>query len=258
MIRYLGQKPVNWAAMTLVFGWVGVFFVYMFGGAGVFSLFRVQLPEPPLMWWPEMSFVGFVLTLSPLLFGLLAMWLVPASNWSTGISATLVALGVSCFIGGVAWDASYGVALYSDRVAHRAAGFGQPLHIDRFADIRRVETSCVVTRGRGGGSAEPSYILEFANGDRVDIWRGSHSGRRGSPTERLALIQTADAAATRNGAVRASRRKPDGALIGGAGCIARLADALTIPPPIIAPLFNVDRSELRSGEYVVEPEGGGA
>lgn len=258
MVRYLGQKPVNWAAMTLVFGWVGVFFAYMFWGAGMVSLFRAQLPEPPLMWWPEMSFVGFALTMSPLLFGLLAMWLVPASDWSTGISVTLVALGVGCLIGGVAWDSSYGVALYSDRVAHRAAGFGQPLHIDRFADARRVETACMLIRGRGGGGADPSYILEFANGHRMDIWRGSYSGTRGSATERFAVVRAADAEVTRVGALRAPQRKPDGTVIGDVGCIERLADTLTIPPPVIAPLFGVHRLELRPGEYQIDAEGDGA
>jgi hypothetical protein len=258
MVRYLGQKPVNWAAMALTLGWGALFFAYMFWGAGVVSIFRAQLPEAPLMWWPEMSFVGFVLTLSPLLFGFLAMWLVPVSDWSIRVSVTLVALGVGCFIGGVAWDSSYGVALYSDRVAHRAAGFGQPPHIDRFADVRRVETGCVVMRGRGGGGADPSYILEFTNGHRVDIWRGSYSGTRGSAAERFAVVQAADAEVTRVGALRAPRRKPDGTLIGDVGCIERLADTLTIPPPVIAPLFGVHRSELRPGEYLVEPVGDGA
>ena len=234
--------------MVLVYGWMAVGGVYMLWGAGAVSMFRARLPEAPLMWWPEMSFVGMALTMSPMVIGMVGIWLVPASDWWGRISVTLVALGLSGFIAGVVWDAGYGVALYGDRVVHRAAGFGQPLRSERFADIRRTETSCVAT-GRNGKGAEASYILEFTSGARVDIWRRGPMGRRGSPTERLALIQAADAAAIRNGAVRAPRRKPDGALIGEPGCIARLADALTIPPPIIAPLFNVDRSELRPGEY---------
>ncbi|WP_439473149.1 hypothetical protein [Brevundimonas sp.] len=258
MVRYLGQKPVNWAAMVLVYGWMAVGGVYMLWGAGAVSMFRAGLAEAPLMWWPEISFVGLVLTLSPLLFGFLAMWLVPVSDWSIRLSVTLVALGVGFFIGGVAWDSSYGVALYSDRVAHRAAGFGQPLHIDRFADVRRVETGCVVMRGRGGGGADPSYILEFANGHRVDIWRGSYSGTRGSAAERFAVVQAADAEVVRVGALRAPQRKPDGTLIGDVGCIERLADTLTIPPPVISPLFGVHRSELRPGEYEIDAEGDGA
>lgn len=257
MVRYVGEKPVNWAAMVLVYGWMAVGGVYMLWGAGAVSMFRARLPETPLMWWPEMSFVGMVLNMSPMLFGMVAIWLVPASDWSRRISVTLVVLGVSGFIAGMVWDTGYGVALYGDRVVHRAAGFGQPLRSDRFADIRRVETSCVVT-GRNGTGAEASYTLEFASGARVDIWRRGPMGHRGSPNERLAVIQAADAAATRNGAVRAPRRKPDGTLIGDAGCIERLADTLTIPPPVISPLFNVDRSELHPGEYVVEPDRGGA
>lgn len=254
MVRYLGQKPVNWAAMALIFGWLAVGALYMFWGAGVVSTFRAGLAEPPLMWWPDMSFVGFVLIMSPVLLGAVALWLVPASDWSRGVSVGLIATGAVLFVAGAVWDASYGVALYPDRVVHQAAGFGQRPQTDRFADIRRVETSCVVRAGRGGGVI-PSYTLGFASGARVDLWRRTGLGVRGDAAERLAVIQAADAAVTRNGALRAPRRKPDGTLIGDPGCLIALGDSLTIPPPVLAPLFNVHQSELRPGEYDVEPDG---
>ena len=253
-MRYLGQKPVNWAAMALIFGWGVGGAVLMLWGAGAVSTFRTTLPAPPLMWWSEMSFLGFVLTTSPVALGALALWLVPASDWSTKVSVGLVATGVLLFVCGVVWDSGYGVAVYGDRVIHRSAGFGQPLEVHRFADVRRTETSCVVRRGRGGGGAEPSYILEFADGDRIDIWRGSYGGQRGSAVDRLAVVRSADAAAVRAGALRAPQRKPDGALIGDIGCVSLLAERLKVPPETLVPLFSVHQSELQPGEYALEAE----
>lgn len=241
--------------MVLVFGWMVLGTLYLLSGAQLTSTFRPLLPEAPVIWTAEMSFQGFVLTMSPPLVGLLALWMVPASDWSRSVSITLVILGALLFVGGIVWDAGSGVALYRDKVVHRASGFGQSLEMDRFVDIRRVETSCVLIVRRGSRDPEPSYVLQFANGNRVDIWSGELRRASKSADDHFAIIKTADATAKRAGAVHAPQRKPDGTLIGKAGCISRLADVLLIPPGVLTPVFKVDLSELKPGEYIIAPEG---
>lgn len=256
-MRYLGHKPVNWAASALIFGGMVGSAAYILWGAGAVSIFRAMLPSSPLMWWPRMSFIGFFLTMSPLALGALALWLVPVSDWSVKVSVGLVASGVVLFICGIAWDSGSGVALYSDRVVYRVAGFREPLRIGRFADIRRVETSCVVRRGRNRGGAEPSYILQFGDGERIDIWSGSYSSQRGNASARFAFVRAANAAAMRAGAIRAPRRKPDGTLIGDPGCVSLLAKRLKVPEQVVGSLFSLHQSELFPGEYDMAPKGAG-
>lgn len=254
MVRYLGQKRVNWPAIALVFGWIVLSGAYLLSGMELVSTFRAMLSEAPQMWWMEMSFPGFILTMSPLLVGALALWLFPISDGSLVVGVGLVVVGALLLAAGIAWDAGSGIALYRDRVVHRASGFGQPLETDRFTDIRRVEKGCAVIQRRGHSDPEPSYILQFASGNRIDIWRGSPSSERGSAAERFAVILAADAAAIQAGAALAPMRKPDGTLIGQPGCIARLSNDLMIPLPALRAVFRVHPSELKPEEYIIVPQ----
>lgn len=73
MTRFLGQKPVNWAAIILVFGWMALgalgFVAWRLGWLEGFAIFRRDLTGVPLSWEPDMSFAGFVLVMSPMLSG---------------------------------------------------------------------------------------------------------------------------------------------------------------------------------------------
>lgn len=255
MVRYLGQKLFNWPAAILIIGWalVGNAF-YVFDLQGWVSTFRRALPEAPLIWWPEMSFPGFTLVLAPPLVGALSLWIVPAMDYSVRLSATLITLGAALFIAGVVWDSGAGVALYADRVVHRGLGFGRSLETELLSDIRRVETACVVTRGRYGRlSISPVYEVVFDDETGIDIWRG-HGVASTPRVEQLEHVRMVDRAARRAGAVRARTRKPDGSLVGTPGCIPRLANRLAVPAEQIQELFAVDQSQLRPGEIATAAE----
>ena len=250
-MRYLGQKPSNWPAATLVFGWMALAIpLFLLGGGRVISLFGRGLAEPPLFWWPGTSALGFFLSIGPMVLGALALYLMPRVDWSPRVGTGLVALGVLSAIAGIAWDAGSGVAVYADRVVHRAAGFGQAIHVDRFSDARRIETSCVVTKmRRGPWHAEPQFTLVFRDGRGVELWNRGLGGAGSSWPGRLPAISRAHQTAHQAGAARAPARKPDGALIGDIGCVEQLAEQLDVPLLELAPLFVVDQSELRPGEY---------
>ena len=255
MIRYLGHKPFNWPAAVLVFGWIGLSVPMLLGGSRLISAFRQGLPSEPLAWWPEMSFVGFALTFTPLMLGGLAC-VVPPWTRSRRTGVGLVALGVVAFAAGTLWDASSGVALYPDKLMYRDAGLGQPLETRSFMDIRRTESSCVIVRQRGSRAGKPrgGLTLNFGDGRRFEIWDrgGGWMDREREP--RLPVVERIFAAAGQAGAVRAPQRRSDGRTAFDSGCPARLADRLGVPVERISALLVVDQSELRPGEYVVIPE----
>jgi hypothetical protein len=219
------------------------------------SPFYYSLPPGVLMWRPEMSLVGLVLFMSPMVLGALACWLVPFSGYSRPISLVLVGSGILAFAVGVAWEAGAGVAVFPDRIVYRSSGIGAPLRAERFADIQRVETACSNYRGRRSSSlrASPTYNVVFASGYATDVWKGSGTlrGRR-APTA-LDTVRLIDRQARAVGAVRAPARKPDGTLIGTRGCLDRLAENLSIRRGELSDLFEVHQSELRPNEYLVEP-----
>ncbi len=256
MTRYLGHKPFNWPAAVLVFGWMVLGLIVGLGvNVSELSPFYNSLPPGVLMWRPEMSLVGLVLFLSPMVLGGLACWLVPFSGYSRPISLVLVGSGILAFAVGVAWEAGAGVAVYSDRIVYRSSGIGAPLRAERFADIQRVETACSSYRSRGSSSlrANPIYKVVFASGYSTDLWRGSgtHRGHR-APTA-LDTVRLIDRQARAVSAVRAPARKPDGTLIGTRGCLDRLAENLSIRRGELNDLFEVHQSELNPHEYTVGP-----
>ena len=256
MTRYLGHRPFNWPAAVLVFGWMALGLIVGLGvNVAELSPFYYSLPPGVLMWRPEMSLVGLVLFMSPMVLGALACWLVPFSGYSRPISLVLVGSGILAFAVGVAWEAGAGVAVFPDRIVYRSSGIGAPLRAERFADIQRVETACSNYRGRRSSSlrASPTYNVVFASGYATDVWKGSGTlrGRR-APTA-LDTVRLIDRHARAVGAVRAPARKPDGTLIGTRGCLDRLAENLSIRRGELSDLFEVHQSELRPNEYLVEP-----
>lgn len=254
--RRLGQKPFNWPAAVLVIGWMGLTFALLIlGGNRAISTFGRNLPSPPVVWWPEMSALGFFLLFGPFVLSAVAIFVVPLTGWSRRVGGVLIALGAVSAAAGVAWDAGSGVAVYRHQVVHREAGFGEALRVDRFADAERIETACVITRRRRGPRrAEPRFRLVFSGGRGVELANRGLGGAGGTLAERLSIIRLAHQAAREGGAVRAPARKPDGSMIGSRGCVARLANERDLPLAEIAPLFVVDQSELRPDEYVVVPE----
>lgn len=259
MTRFLGQKPVNWAATILVFGWMALALLgiaaWLLGGLDGFSIFRRDLTQVPLSWEPDMSFAGFVLVMSPMLLGGLACWLVPASGHDPALSRALVALGMIGVLFGLAWDARSGQALYLDRVVTRGPGFTSRLEEHRLSDVVRVEASCVRTRRRRSSGWDPgaNYWVFFRDGRQVEVWDLARGRERLNSTAFLDRLDVINAAATRAGAVRAPRRRPDGKLLGNAGCVPLLAERMGVSVSRLAPFFNVQQSELREGEYIVVP-----
>jgi hypothetical protein len=252
----LDQKPYNWPATVLVFGWMGLSAFLLFGGNRLISPFLSALPSEPLAWWPEMSVVGLVLTVTPMLLGGLAFWLPLRMIRSVRMGIGLVVFGFLVFAAGVVWDANSGVALFPDRLAYRDAGFGQPLEIRKFADIRRTESSCLNVRQRRSWTRKPrgGLTLNFGDGRRFEIWdRGGGWGDRGQEA-RLPIVERVFAAAGEAGAVRAPQRRSDGSTAFDSGCPARLADRLGVPLERVSALLVVNQSELRPDEYVVRPE----
>ena len=250
MTRYLGHRPFNWPAAVLVFGWIGLSApLQLLGGDRLISAFRHGLPSEPLAWWPEVSFVGFVLIFTPMVLGGLACVL---PRWSSSVwtGGALVAFGVVAFVAGVLWDASSGVALYPDKLMFRDAGFGKPLETRRFMDIRRTESSCLWTRKPRGG-----LTLNFGDGSRVEIWARGGGWMDRELEARFPIVERVFAAAGQAGAVRAPQRRRDGRTAFDSGCPARLADRLGVPVGRVSALLSVDQTELRPGEYIVSPEG---
>ena len=256
MTRYLGHKPFNWPAAVLVFGWIGLAASLLLGGDRLISAFRRGLPSEPLAWWPEMSFVGFILIFTPMMLGGLACVL---PRWSSSVwtGGALVAFGVVTFVAGVLWDASSGVALYPDKLMFRDAGFGKPLETRRFVDIRRTESSCLNVRQRGSWTGKPrgGLTLNFGDGSRVEIWARGGGWMDRELEARFPIVERVFAAAGQAGAVRAPQRRRDGRTAFDSGCPARLADRLGVPVGRVSALLSVDQTELRPSEYVVSPEG---
>jgi hypothetical protein len=219
------------------------------------SPFHASLPTGVLMWRPEMSLVGLVLFMSPMVLGGLACWLVPFSGYSRPISLVLVGSGTLAFSVGLAWEAGAGVAVYPDRIVYRSSGIGAPLRVERFADIQRVETACSSYRRRGSSSlrANPIYRVVFASGYSTDVWRGSGTFRGHRAPTALDTVRLIDRQARAVGAIRAPARKPDGTLIGTRGCLDRLAETLSIRRGELNELFEVHQSELNPQEYTVGP-----
>ncbi|TAJ56086.1 hypothetical protein [Brevundimonas sp.] len=256
MTRCLGPKPFNWPAAILVFGWIGFTAALLLGGDRLISPFRHGLPSEPLAWWPEMSIVGLLLIFTPLLLGGVAGGLPFRLKNSVRIGVGLVALGVFAFTAGVVWDANSGVALYSDQLVYRDAGFGQPLETRKFTDIRRTESSCLNVRERRSWTRKPrgGLTLDFGDGRRFEIWdRGGGWGDRGQEA-RFLVVERVFAAAGEAGAVRAPQRRSDGRAAFDSGCPARLANRLGVPLERVSALLVVDQSELRPDEYVVRSE----
>ena len=256
MTRYLGHKPFNWPAAVLVFGWMALGLIVGLGvNVAELSPFHASLPTGVLMWRPEMSLVGLVLFMSPIVLGGLACWLVPFSGYSRPISLVLVGSGILAFAVGVAWEAGAGVAVYPDRIVYRSSGIGAPLRAERFADIQRVETACSSYWRRRSSSPQvnPIYKVVFASGYSMDVWTGSGTLRRHRAPTALDTVQLIDRQARAARAVRAPARKPDGTLIGSRGCPDLLAERLSVERSELEALFEVHQSELRPNEYVVGP-----
>jgi hypothetical protein len=255
--RYLGHKPFNWPAAVLVFGWIGLSApLQLLGGDRLISAFRHGLPSEPLAWWPEVSFVGFVLIFTPMVLGGLACVL---PRWSSSVwtGGALVAFGVVAFVAGVLWDASSGVALYPDKLVSRDAGFGKPLETRRFVDIRRTESSCLNVRQRWSRTGKPrgGFTLSFGDGRRFEIWDRGGGWMNHELEARFPVVERVFAAAGQAGAVRAPQRLRDGRTAFDSGCPARLADRLGVPVERVSALLSVDQTELRPSEYVVSPQG---
>lgn len=256
MSRLPGHKPFNWPAAILIYGWMVLgLFVALGVNVAEFSPFYSALPPGALMWRPEMSLVGLILFMSPLVFGGLALWLMPLAEYSKLAGAILVGAGVVAFAAGVTWEAGAGIAVYSDRIVHRESGFAEELRVERFADIRRVETACSSWRQRGASSFQnnPTYNVVFASGYSADVWTGSGSRPRGETPSALEIVRLIDRQARAVDAVRAPARKPDGTLIGSRGCIGRLAKTLSIERSELQGLFEIHRSELHPDEFTVVP-----
>lgn len=254
MVSYPGQRPFNWPAALLLGGSLCLMGALTFGGgAEVISSFRRALPETPLAWWPEMSRVGFALLAGPFLLGAVAMVIMPRVEWSKRVGSALVSIGGVLAAAGVVWDAGSGVAIYDDRIIHKTAGIDSVMQTEMLADARRIETYCVINRGRGGSRRpEPGYVLVFNSGAVLELWSPGPGGGPDLPNG-LKHIRIINGAAERAGAVRAPHRRPDGALIGDQGCLSLLADRLGMPIAQVEPLFRVHQRELRRGEYVVAP-----
>jgi hypothetical protein len=254
--RYLGHKPFNWPAAVLVFGWIGLATPLLLGGDRLISAFRRGLPSEPLAWWPEMSFVGLILILTPMMLGGLACVL---PRWSSSVwtGGALVAFGVMAFAAGVLWDASSGVALYPDKLMYRDAGLGKPLETRMFIDIRRTESSCLNVRHRRSWSVKPrgGLTLNFGDGRRLEVWDRGGGWMDRELEARFPIVERVFAAAGQAGAVRAPQRRSDGRTAFDSGCPARLADRLGVPVERVSSLLSVDQTELRPSEYVVSPEG---
>ena len=254
MVRYLGDKPRNWAAAVLIFGWMG------FGllGVGVWwldlveplSIFRRDLPAVPLTWEGEMSWLGFILVMSPMLLGTLACWIVPASDYSAPVSWALVVIGAVGALAGVAWDLRSGTAFYGDRVVSRGPGFHSDFATHPLTEIVRVEVSCTLTRRRRSSNwtATPAYWLTFRDAYEVDGWELATGPGRWNTAETLDRLDVIHLAANAADASRAPRRRPNGALMMSERCLPMVADRMGVSVESLQPYFVVHRSELRDGE----------
>jgi hypothetical protein len=259
MVRYLGEKPRNWAAAVLIFGWMG------FGFLGVvawsldllepLSIFRRDLPAVPLTWEGEMSLLGFILVMSPMLLGILACWLVPASDYSTPVSWALVIVGAVGALAGIAWDLRSGTAFYGDRVVSRGPGFHSDFATHPLTEIVRVEVSCTLTRRRRSSSwtATPAYWLTFRDAYEVDGWELATGPGRWNTTETLDRLEVIHSATNAAGAARAPRRRPNGASMMAERCLPMVADRMGVSVERLQTYFVVHRSELRDREYTLVP-----
>jgi len=257
MVRYLGEKPRNWAAIALIFGWLG------FGllGVGAWSLdlveplstFRRDLPAVPLTWEGEMSFLGFILVMSPVLLGTLACWIVPASDYSAPVSWAFVIVGGVSALAGIAWDLRSGTAFYSDRVVSRGPGFHSDFVVHPLTEIVSVEVSCTLSRRRRSSSwtATPAYWLTFRDAYEVDGWELATGPGRWNTAETLARLDMIHIAANAAEASRAPRRRPNGAMMMSQRCLPMVADRMGVSVDRLQPYFVVHQSELHEGEYRV-------
>lgn len=242
--------------MVLIFGWVGLLLLVIaaFKVSGL-SPFHASIPPGALQWDQGMSLWGFLLLSAPFALGALAIWLVPWTGYAPLAGRSLVAAGAVSFVLGLLWISRTGHAIYPDRILHRDSSFAE-LRTERFEDIARVEVACVLVRPRRSSTKHPSplYRLVFKSGYSVDVWeRGGFTwGRPETPI--IDIVRRVDRAARQAGAVRAPARKPDGSLIGDAGCLTRLAADQGFDLDELQRLFEVEMSELRFGEYVLAPE----
>lgn len=251
---YVGQKPFNWPAAILMGGWFAAMLLLMSDAGRFVSLFGRSLRDTPLFWSTEMDFVGFALLMTPFALGALALWLMPLVDWSRSVSAALLAIGGLAMALGIVWDIQSGTAIYADRVVHREPGFFASESTESFSDITLIETACILERERRSSTRTPviDYAAHFRSGYvlRLDVDREFilSTSRRGP---KLRAVQAVDSAANRISARRAPRRDVNGRVLMDSRCIGPLASGLGVQPAEIAPLFMVNRAELREGEYTV-------
>jgi hypothetical protein len=254
IVQYVGRKTVNWPAVVLILGSVLVGLLLTGDFKREVSLFPAALFEPPLYWWPELSFVGFASVVVPMALGVLSLWLMPRVQWLSKAGGALIALGVVSLVFGIAWEAKSGVAIYSDRSLHRDPGFNSPLKTYYFTEITHLQTACVFERRRRSYTRTPNvdYQVHFADGQMLrPSWTDGFFWEDRRYDEKLKATLAINEAANRAGARRAPRRDVEGRLLHEADCIQLLAEKISVQPQDVADLFVVHQSELRNGEYVV-------
>ncbi len=254
-VRYVGQKPFNWPAAILIFGWFGLALVLFGGGQTFISLFGRTLVGVPLYWWPEMSGLGFAGVIAPMVLGAFALWVMPRADWSPRLGASLVATGYVLFLLGLGWDVGSGVAVYPDRVVHRPSGWRQPTQTEHLRDVARIETACVFETGRRGQRLPNfDYRARFASGYDLWLnWGATLFGLNQQYEQKLRTVKAIDSAANTAGATRAPRRDINGNALGDRGCVDRLAERYGVTRGEIADLFVVHQDQLRPGEYTTVP-----
>jgi hypothetical protein len=258
MAQDVDHAPYNWPAAVLMFGWMLLGGAYIFGGQTEISTFGRGLHDAPLIWWPEMSGVGFAATMAPFILGGLSLLIMPLVDGSRSLGGGLIAVGSALLVFGIVWDIGSGVAVYPDRVVYRTSGWGAPTRTEYLKDITRIETACVSRRSlRTGRLPTLDYRARFMSG--YDLWlaRGSsYSWFAPQTGSRLRAVKAVDVAANAADAVRAPRRNIAGDLLGDRGCIDELAGKYGVKRQEIIGLFNVHRNQLRSSEYVTSNASG--